>query len=73
MYLNKFKKMYFMNVQHPQMSAPTPQKRIPTPQKKFEPPRLREYSHEKEVLWVSQSINSTDFLQKNWGFAPNLL
>ena len=54
----------------PQMSAPTPQKKSQSPSKNSNPPRLRGYSHEKEVLRVSQSINS-DFLQKIWGFASN--
>ena len=40
--------------------------------KNCNPPRLRGYSHEKEVLRMSQSINSTDFLQK-MGLCPKLI
>ena len=56
----------------PDVSSNPPEKFQP-PQKKFlPPPRLRGYSYEKEVLRVSQSINSTDFLQK-LGLYPKLI
>ena len=58
----------------PQMSAPTPPEKFqpPPPRKIPTPPspRLRGCSHEKEVLRVSQSINSTDFLHKKIGASP---
>ena len=53
-------------------SNPPPPDVSSTPPKKIPPPRLRGYSHEKEVLRVSQSINSTDFLQK-MGICPKLI
>ena len=54
-------------VQPPPYVSSNPPKKIPTPrpQKKFQPPpRLRGYSHEKEVLRVSQSINLLIFYKK---------
>ena len=57
----------------PDVSSNPPEKFQP-PQKIFQPPRLRGYSHEKEVLRVSQSINSTDFLQQQkLGLCPKLI
>ena len=50
-----------------------PPKKFQPPEKNSNPPRLRGYSHEKEVLRVSQSINSTDFLQKKLGLCPKLI
>ena len=56
-----------------QMSGPTPQKKFQPPRKNSNSPRSRGYSHEKDVLRVSQSINSNDFLQKKLGLCPKLI
>ena len=51
-----------------------PRKKIQPPRKIQTPLRLREYSHEKEVLMVSQSINATDFIQQQkLGLCPKLI
>ena len=51
-----------------------PQENSNPPRKNPNPPRSRGYSHEKEVLGVSQSINSTDFLQQQKsGLCPKLI
>ena len=46
----------------PRCQLQTPRKKSDPPEKKSNAPRLRGYFHEKEVLKVPQSINSTDFI-----------